>query len=291
MKKLLFAVGAAAMLLTSACNKAAGDADAKFEAPAEKCDTVTSYYGYIVGSYVLSDYQGFRPEDQNEQTKQDMIKGLRIGLAHGTTKGEIMGLQIACKVLGEIESYEQELGVKIDRQRFLNEFIKVFESDTVDMETVRDVNQQLNRIFTELQQQSFDQQAVQNERVGQAFLDKLNEDPAVKTTASGLRYKITTPATEKVEISDTTAVTLHYTGRLTDGTVFDSSVQRSAPATFAPARVIPGFGEGLKLLGPGAKATLYIPGNIAYGRQGQPQAGIGPNQVLIFDVEIISVAQ
>lgn len=303
MKKMLLAAGAAMMLLASACNQSAEQQadDAKFQAPAEVNDTITSYYGYMIGSYVLSDFQSFKPENQTDQTKQDIIKGLRIGLSQGTSEGTIMGMQIACKVLGDIDAYEQRLGVKIDRERFLREFLKAFESDTVDMETMRDVNQQMNLIFTRLQQQAEDFQAqqeakapeaVQNERAGQAFLDKLcQSDPEVKTTDSGLRYKITTPATEQVEITDQTKVTLHYTGRLIDGTVFDSSVERNEPATFAPAQVIPGFGEGLKLLGPGAKATLYIPGNIAYGPKGAPQAGIGPNQLLIFDVEIISVAQ
>ena len=303
MKKMFLAAGAAMLLLASACNQSAEQQadDAKFQAPAELNDTISSYYGYMIGSYVLSDFQNFKPENQTGQTKQDIIKGLRIGLSQGTSDGTIMGLQIACKVLGDIDAYEQQFGVKIDRQRFLRDFIKALESDSLDMDTMRDVNVQLNRIFDNLQQQAEEFQAaqeakapaaVQNERAGQAFLDKLcQSDPEVKTTESGLRYKITTPATEQVEITDQTKVTLHYTGRLIDGTVFDSSVERNEPATFAPSQVIPGFGEGLKLLGPGAKATLYIPGNIAYGPKGAPQAGIGPNQLLIFDLEIISVAQ
>ena len=200
-----------------------------------------------------------------------------------------------------VDLLAKRLGVKIDRERFMREFIKAFECDTVDMETMRDVNQQMNIIFTRLQQQADDFQAqqeakapaaVQNERAGQAFLDKLcQSDPEVKTTESGLRYKITTPATAEVEINDQTTLTLHYTGRFIDGTVFDSSVERGEPAKFQPSQVIPGFGEGLKLLGPGAKATLYIPGNIAYGIKGVPQIGIGPNQLLIFEVEIIEVAE
>ena len=302
MKKLFLAAGVAMLVLASACTKSAEQSDdVKFRASAEVCDTLSSYYGFMIGSYVLSDYQQFNPENQTPQTKQDIIRGLRIGLSQGTSEGTIMGMQIACKVLSDLDAYEQQLGVTIDRQRFLREFLKAFDSDTLDMETMRDVNAQMNRIFSELQQQAEDFQAeqdakapaaVQNERAGQAFLDKLSQnDPEVKTTESGLRYKISTPATEQVEITDQTNVTLHYTGRLIDGTVFDSSVERGEPATFKPSQVIAGFGEGLKLLGPGAKATLYIPGNIAYGAKGAPGAGIGPNQLLIFDVEIISVAQ
>ena len=302
MKKTLFAAGAALLLLASACTQAPEEGQQpKFAASPEICDTITSYYGFMVGSYMLGDFQQFKPENHTEQVKNDIVRGLRIGLSQGTSQGTIIGLQVATKVLSEIDDYEQQFGVKIDRARFLKEFIKSFSADSLDMETMRDINVQMNRIFNDLQQQAqaFQDEldakspaAVQNERAGQTFLDKLcQSDPEVKTTESGLRYKITTPATAEVEINDQTTLTLHYTGRFIDGTVFDSSVERGEPAKFQPSQVIPGFGEGLKLLGPGAKATLYIPGNIAYGIKGVPQIGIGPNQLLIFEVEIIEVAE
>ena len=83
-------------------------------------------------------------------------------------------------------------------------------------------------------------------------------------------------------------VQVNYIGRLTDGTVFDQSPD-GQPATFSPAGVIPGFSEGLKMLGVGGKAILYIPGNLAYGSQGVPQAGIGPDQMLVFEIEVAGV--
>ena len=70
-----------------------------------------------------------------------------------------------------------------------------------------------------------------------------------------------------------------------DGTVFDSSED----ARLSPAGVVPGFGEGLEMLGKGGKATLYIPGKLAYGVDGAPRAGIGPNAMLIFDIEGLDV--
>lgn len=105
-------------------------------------------------------------------------------------------------------------------------------------------------------------------------------------TASGLGVYVENPGGE-THPSTTTPVTVHYRGRLTNGKVFDSSYDRGEPATFMPAQVVPGFAEGLMMLGKGGKATLYIPGNLAYGPAGVPQAGIGPDENLIFDIEII----
>ncbi len=85
----------------------------------------------------------------------------------------------------------------------------------------------------------------------------------------------------------TDTVTVHYTGRLLDGTVFDSSVERGEPARFPLNQVIPGWTEGLQLMSPGARFRFWIPANLAYGEQAPPQ--IGPNQVLDFEVELISI--
>lgn len=109
-----------------------------------------------------------------------------------------------------------------------------------------------------------------------------------KVMPSGLGIVIENPGSD-VKAGPASMVTLNYRGRLVDGTVFDSSYDRGQPATFSPSQVIPGFGEGIQLIGVGGKATLYIPGNIAYGPQAIPQAGIGPNENLIFDIEVLDV--
>ena len=85
-------------------------------------------------------------------------------------------------------------------------------------------------------------------------------------------------------------MTVHYTGRLLDGTVFDSSVNRGEPATFPLNRVIPGWTEGVQLMKEGAKYTFFIPSDLAYGPQGIPGA-IPPHSTLIFDVELIKVVK
>ena len=84
-------------------------------------------------------------------------------------------------------------------------------------------------------------------------------------------------------------VTVHYHGTLIDGTVFDSSVERGTPATFPVGGVIPGWTEALQLMTPGDKWVLYIPSDLAYGERGTPGGPIGPNQALVFEVELLDI--
>ncbi len=107
------------------------------------------------------------------------------------------------------------------------------------------------------------------------------------TTASGLQYEVVEPGSGKTP-GATDSVTVHYKGTLTDGTVFDSSYTRGAPATFKVNRVIKGWTEALQLMKEGAKYKLTIPPDLAYGARGAG-ATIGPNATLIFDVELIKV--
>ena len=126
-----------------------------------------------------------------------------------------------------------------------------------------------------------------NAAAGEAFLKENGAREGVMTTASGLQYEVLEEGTgTQPEAGD--QVTVHYTGKLNDGTVFDSSVERGEPATFGVTQVIPGWVEALQMMKEGAKWRLFIPSNLAYGPNGAGGA-IGPNATLIFDVELIKV--
>ncbi len=126
-----------------------------------------------------------------------------------------------------------------------------------------------------------------NEAAGKKFLEENGKRVEVKTTASGLQYEVLSEGTGKQPVASD-SVTVHYTGKLIDGTVFDSSVERGAPATFGVTQVIPGWVEALQMMKEGAKWRLFIPSNLAYGPNGAGNV-IGPNSTLIFDVELIKV--
>jgi FKBP-type peptidyl-prolyl cis-trans isomerase len=128
--------------------------------------------------------------------------------------------------------------------------------------------------------------ALENQAAGDAFLRENAARDGVVTTLSGLQYEVLETG-EGDSPAATETVTVHYTGRLLNGTVFDSSVERGEPARFPLNQVIPGWTEGLQLMSPGARFRFWIPANLAYGEQAPPQ--IGPNQVLDFEVELISI--
>lgn len=121
---------------------------------------------------------------------------------------------------------------------------------------------------------------------GKKFLEENAKGEGVVVTESGLQYQVVKEGTG-IKPRAVDAVTVHYTGRLIDGTVFDSSEERGEPATFAVGQVIPGWVEGLQLMSEGAAYRFVIPSELAYGVHG---AGpIAPNSVLIFDVQLLKV--
>jgi FKBP-type peptidyl-prolyl cis-trans isomerase len=120
------------------------------------------------------------------------------------------------------------------------------------------------------------------------FLERNKSAEGVKVTASGLQYKIISSGTGKKSPIATDSVTVHYTGKTIDGNVFDSSVQRGQPATFALNGVIAGWTEGLQLMKEGDKFMFYIPQELGWGERGAG-AQIPPFATVIFEVELIKV--
>jgi len=129
--------------------------------------------------------------------------------------------------------------------------------------------------------------AARNKAAGQEFLTKNGKEPGVKTTASGLQYKVVAAGDPKAApIGAGDEVTVNYRGKLLDGTEFDSSFSRGQPATFGVGGVIKGWQEALVMMKPGARWELYVPAELAYGPT--PRPGIPANSVLIFEVEVLS---
>lgn len=149
--------------------------------------------------------------------------------------------------------------------------------------SVEEGQQVINNYFQNLGKAQ--SQASQNK--GKVFLEENKTKEGVQVTASGLQYKVLQEGNgAKPTLDD--VVTTHYHGTLIDGTVFDSSVDRGEPTSFPLNGVIPGWQEGLQLMPVGSKYRFFIPSNLAYGERG---AGgmIGPNETLVFDVELISI--
>ncbi|MEY4688484.1 MAG: hypothetical protein RIR76_2507 [Verrucomicrobiota bacterium] len=125
-----------------------------------------------------------------------------------------------------------------------------------------------------------------NLAVNNDFFSKLKENKNVVELPSGLRYEIVAPGNGPAPKANET-VRVHYTGKLIDGTEFDSSVKRGEPAEFPLDQVIPGWTEGIQKMNKGGKIKLYVPPHLAYGDDGRP--GIPPGSTLVFDVELLDI--
>lgn len=153
-------------------------------------------------------------------------------------------------------------------------------------EAKRIVNEYFAKLEVEMQAEAAKQGEV-NRKNGEAFLTENAKREGIKVTESGLQYEVLESGKgDSPKASDN--VEVHYTGKLIDGTVFDSSVERGVPASFGVTQVIPGWVEALQLMHEGDKWRLYIPSDLAYGPNGAGGV-IGPNMTLIFDVELLRV--
>lgn len=127
-----------------------------------------------------------------------------------------------------------------------------------------------------------------NKIAGEEFLAENGKKENITTTDSGLQFEVITEGDGETPDADNT-VTVHYHGTLTDGTIFDSSIQRGEPATFGVSQVIKGWTEALQLMKVGSKYRLYIPQELAYGANPHPGGAIEPYATLIFDVELLNI--
>jgi FKBP-type peptidyl-prolyl cis-trans isomerase len=129
----------------------------------------------------------------------------------------------------------------------------------------------------------------ENKSKGEKFLADNKNKPGVKTTPSGLQYTVISEGTGPKPTASST-VKVHYTGKLIDGRTFDSSVDRGEPIEFPLNGVIKGWTEGVQLMSKGSKYKFFIPSDLAYGDRGAGNA-IGPNETLVFEVELLDIVK
>ena len=155
-------------------------------------------------------------------------------------------------------------------------------------EELRTTMVEYSKSMMEKQQALNRETAAKNKEAGDKFLAENKSKPGVKTTESGLQYKVLKEGSGPTpKLTDT--VSTNYRGTLLDGTEFDSSYKRNEPTSFPVNRVIKGWTEALQMMKVGSKYQLFIPADLAYGERGAPAGGIGPNETLVFDVELVDI--
>ncbi|MBL7545946.1 MAG: FKBP-type peptidyl-prolyl cis-trans isomerase [Bdellovibrionaceae bacterium] len=221
-------------------------------------------------------------------SKSKLLVGLTVTVAFG---------MVACEKKLDTDqkraSYAigQQLGknFKDNNVEFDADVLVMALKDVKENKTSKMTPDEMGKAMQKLQEMATQKQgqvAEDNKKKGEEFLEKNKSNPNVKTTESGLQYVVEKEGTGKSP-AETDEVKVHYTGTLTDGTKFDSSVDRGQPAEFPVNGVIKGWTEALKLMKEGSKYKLTIPADLAYGPMGRP--GIPPNSVLLFDVELLEV--
>ena len=151
--------------------------------------------------------------------------------------------------------------------------------------TEQQMQESMQKMY-ESRRAKMEKEAEENKTKGAAFLEENKGKDGVKTTDSGLQYKVLSEGDGK-KPSENDTVSVHYKGTLINGDEFDSSYKRNQPAEFPVKAVIPGWTEALQLMKTGAKYQLWIPSELAYGERGRPN--IPPNSVLVFEVELLDI--
>ncbi len=200
----------------------------------------------------------------------------------------------------DVGAYIKKSGMDFDSSAFMagvNDAANAVKSKLTpeQIQTLRQALQEKQKAAQEKQRAEMmaklDADKVKNLESGKAFMAEKAKTKGIKSTESGMLYEIVKQGEGVKPDSANATVVVHYTGTLTDGTKFDSSVDRGQPATFALNQVIKGWTEGLQLMNAGSKYRFYIPPNLAYGADARPGSPIGPNSTLIFDVELIEVKE
>ena len=274
---------------------AASLASCTAQAPKANLKTDIDSLSYSIGMAQTQGLKGYLTGrlDVDTAYMAEFIKGLNEG-ANKTSKKDIAymaGLQIGQQISNQMmKGINQELFAgdstkTISKDNFLAGFIAgtLEKGGVMTMEAA----QEYTRTAMEtIKAKAMQEKYADNKAAGEKFLAENKAKEGVKTTESGLQYKVITEGKGEIP-ADTCKVKVNYKGTLIDGTEFDSSYKRNEPATFRANQVIKGWTEALTMMPVGSKWELYIPQELAYGSRESGQ--IKPFSTLIFEVELVGI--
>lgn len=294
MKKIyVAAIGCIALLGAASCNENAKQSKEYTPEQTAFGDSVATALGHVAGANELSQLNRMWdniPEAQRANfSKEEFIKGLELVLNTDTTNiAYLNGIYAGLNLYNPIVGTTEQADVPVDPAKVIAAFKEVYLNDTIDQAKLMLYSQEYQDINMKVRakadaKQIADKQAQidANGKAGKEYIASL-ADKGYETSESGLVYKITNPGdAQKITPSDQIAI--RYVGRHTNGEIFDQSGENAYDCQ--PSNFIPGFAEGLQLIGKGGSITLVIPGDLAYGDQGAAPR-IAPNETLIFEVSV-----
>lgn len=308
MRKLFFIAIAATLSMIAACGNTSSK-DEKSE-PKTLGDSISTLMGRVYGAQMAPALQ---QQSGGKLVKDEFMAGLEKGI-HSTDMAQLRqeaisidaklktakedeqsklqsrltGMGLGTQIRQQFSQYESQFQIKTSPALFVNAFKPAFMAETApdvtaDEKQLESIAKRLDQIYSA----SLRKEAEANEKAGAEYIKaQMAADKSIKITESGLAYKVVKQG-KGAKVGDSQTAQVKYVGKHINGTVFDDGGGQTAE--FSPSQVVPGFGEGLKLMNPGSKYVLYIPGKLGYGENGTPGGPIGPNETLVFEVELVGV--
>ncbi len=266
------------------------------QSPKANLKTDVDSLSYAIGMARTEGLTQYLTQQLNVDTAYmaDFIKGFTEGAAKGEKKdlAYMAGLQIG-QMVGKqwVEGFNQQIFGEdstqtISRENMLAGFIAGVTGKSALM-TKEDASAYMQTTMESVKTKALEKKYADNKAAGEKFLAENKNKEGVKTTPSGLQYKVITEGKGEIP-ADTCKVKVNYRGTLIDGTEFDSSYKRNEPTTFRANQVIKGWTEALTMMPVGSKWELYIPQELAYGAR-ETGGDIKPFSTLIFEVELVGI--
>ena len=289
MKKIVLFAAAAAMGLAS-CTSQAPKANLKSD-----IDSLSYMIGVNQGnglSEVATTHMGI-----DSAYVAEFLKGIEAGAAEGASAtnakalafviGKQIGLQASGLMFNQINGniFGKDSETSLSKDNFLAGLLAVANNKAVV--TTTDAQAFINAQLDAIKEKAMEKQYADNKAAGEKFLAENATKEGVKTTESGLQYKVIKEGKGEIPTKEST-VKVHYKGTLIDGTEFDSSYKREEPTSFRADRVIAGWTEALTMMPVGSKWELYIPQELGYGSR-QTGEHIKPFSALVFEVELLEI--
>ncbi len=293
MNKLILSVAAAALAIGSvSCSKADNaEKDGSAVAPTTQMPanaTVSDSVSYLIGKLAGSEWSQNLlnvPENMRQTYRETLIKGIETVFST-QVPDSLMDVYMAGLQMGQ--QMLSQAGPGSNRGLMLGQFQATVTLDSINVPELNADMRKLNSLMADMLIAANPQLKAmydQNVADGKAYIEKAKAaDPEVKTTPSGLSYKVVKQGDGAV-VGEHGTASVKYTGKLINGTVFDSSEDQTVD--FPVDQVIPGFAEALRMMPAGSKYILYVPENLAYGKMGNQN--IAPGSTLEFELEVVSV--
>ena len=280
--------------LIAAVAAAAGMASCTAQAPKANLKSELDSLSYMKGVTMTQGLEQYAMGQLGVDSAHiaDFVKGIVAGMAMSSDKDNayMAGVQIGQQVSNQMfQGISQQIfgndSVTLDKNNFLAGFIASVKSNYSE-ELMNEATAYANIHEEAIKTKAMEEKYADNKAAGEKFLEENKTKEGVQTTESGLQYKVIKEGKGAIP-TETSTVKVNYKGTLIDGTEFDSSYKRNAPATFKANQVIKGWTEALTMMPVGSKWELYIPQELAYGSRNAGQ--IKPFSTLIFEVELIEV--